>query len=55
MGQFILNNIEGEGEYRWSDGRTFKGHWQGNKMHGYGVFTWPDNRRYEGEYFDDKK
>lgn len=49
------NNIEGDGTYSWSDGRSFTGQWKLNKMHGRGVFTWSDGRRYEGEYFEDKK
>jgi hypothetical protein len=28
------NMIEGEGEYRWKDGRVYCGQWMRNLMHG---------------------
>lgn len=45
-----MNNIEGDGRYEWSDGRSYEGMWADNKMHGYGKLVWPDGKRYEGEY-----
>lgn len=44
------NNIEGEGEYRWPDGRVYIGQWKENKLEGKGIYTWPDGRKYEGNY-----
>jgi len=42
--------IDGQGTYKWADGRLFTGDWKQNKMHGFGKFTWEDGRSYEGEY-----
>lgn len=42
--------IEGFGEYKWADGRSYEGYWLQNLMHGQGVYIWTDGRRYEGEY-----
>jgi hypothetical protein len=29
-GEFVNNNFEGKGEYRWSDGRIYVGLWLNN-------------------------
>ena len=47
--------MQGEGEYTWSDGRSYKGSWKNNKMNGTGLYKWPDGRKYEGEYENDMK
>ncbi|CAD8061593.1 unnamed protein product [Paramecium sonneborni] len=44
-----------DGEYRWNDGRKYKGQIQGTKMHGHGEFWFPDGRYYKGDWVDDQK
>ncbi|KAF4655842.1 hypothetical protein FOL46_008095 [Perkinsus olseni] len=50
-----MNDVEGQGELRWPDGRMsrYRGSWKGNRKHGYGKYTWPDGRVYEGGFADD--
>ena len=54
-GEFLENNINGYGTYKWSNQSQYIGEWKINKMDGNGVFTWSDGRKYLGEYKDDKK
>ncbi len=54
-GHFSNGKFEGDGEYRWGDGKVYDGEWHEDQMHGKGVFTWPDGRKYEGEYKFGKK
>lgn len=46
LGNFIDNEIDGEGSYFWPDGRVYQGQWKENKMHGEGSLKWPDGRCY---------
>ncbi|KAF4683729.1 hypothetical protein FOZ60_008676 [Perkinsus olseni] len=54
-GQLHMNDVEGQGEFRWPDGRMsrYRGSWKDNRKHGYGKYTWPDGRVYEGGFADD--
>ena len=45
--------MNGEGTYKWLDGREYTGSWLRNNMDGCGVYKWPDGRVYEGEYKKD--
>ena len=36
--------MEGEGEFKWPDGRIFKGNYKNGKKNGYGVLSWPDGK-----------
>lgn len=41
-GEFDKNEINGEGEYRWPDGKVYVGQWSDNKMNGTGHLMWND-------------
>lgn len=45
-----MNEISGEGTYRWADGKIYKGSWLNNKMHGPGHLVWADGKEYIGEF-----
>ena len=47
--------MDGEGAYKWADGKEYNGCWQNGNMHGIGIYKWPDGRIYEGEYVEDLK
>jgi len=32
--------MDGEGEFRWPDGRKYKGEYKDDKKEGFGVFEW---------------
>jgi len=49
-GEFENDHFEGEGTYKWNDGRRYEGQWHTNKMHGHGKYTFVDGRSYEGQY-----
>ena len=38
--------MHGSGEFKWADGRVYKGEYQNDKKHGVGIYTWPDGRMY---------
>ena len=40
--------MNGQGIYKWPDGRCYTGGYSNNKKDGYGVFVWPSGKRYEG-------
>ena len=46
--------MEGKGEFFWSDGRTYSGHYAGDRKSGHGVMTWSDGRVFDGEWNDGK-
>jgi len=54
-GEFENDCFQGEGTYRWRDGRSYEGQWHMNKMHGHGKYTFTDGRTYEGQYNHGKK
>lgn len=41
---------EGNGTYRYSNGRVYKGQWKNNKRHGQGTLTFPDGRVQKGKW-----
>jgi len=53
------DEINGQGVYKWTDGKVYDGYWKSGKMHTeqgqISIFTWPDKRKYIGEYKEDKK
>jgi len=49
-GGFENDRFQGEGTYKWNDGRRYEGQWHVNKMHGHGKYTFADGRTYEGQY-----
>jgi hypothetical protein len=40
--------MNGEGEYKWEDGKIYKGEYVDDKRHGHGRLSWPDGRFYDG-------
>eukprot|EP00828_Plagiopyla_frontata_P022408 TRINITY_DN2899_c0_g1_i2.p2 TRINITY_DN2899_c0_g1~~TRINITY_DN2899_c0_g1_i2.p2 ORF type:complete len:149 (+),score=29.65 TRINITY_DN2899_c0_g1_i2:354-800(+) len=68
-GYFKQNEIEGQGVYKWPDGKCYSGlkvlpflvqfyclgSWVNNQMSGKGTLKWLDGRKYVGEYYQDKK
>lgn len=51
-GNFIDNNMTGEGFYSWANKDTYKGSFINGKMHGQGIYTWQSGRTYEGSYIN---
>ncbi len=50
-----MNSFEGEGSYKWPNGRIYEGQWKNNKMDGYGSFSFGDGRLYFGFFQNDWK
>jgi hypothetical protein len=42
--------MDGEGTYRFANGRVYVGQWAMGHMSGYGKMEMPDGSRYEGGY-----
>ena len=40
--------MEGRGEFKWPDGRTYIGEYVDDTKQGEGTFEWPDGRKYIG-------
>ena len=55
LGEWSANKMHGEGEFRWPDGKKYKGTYIEDKKEGYGVFDWSDGRKYLGEWKDGKQ
>mmetsp|Transcript_82143 Transcript_82143/g.227836 ORF Transcript_82143/g.227836 Transcript_82143/m.227836 type:complete len:355 (+) Transcript_82143:36-1100(+) len=49
-GQWISDRIEGEGSYRFSDGKRYTGQWEAGRMTGSGRMDFPDGSRYIGSF-----
>lgn len=47
--------MDGEGTYRFANGRVYVGQWAMGHMSGYGKMEMPDGSRYEGGYERDMK
>jgi len=41
-GEFVNDEMTGEGTYLWGDGRKYVGRWENSKMNGKGILIWPD-------------
>ncbi|CAE8618103.1 unnamed protein product [Polarella glacialis] len=54
-GQFDKNDMNGIGEYIFSDGRGYSGEWVRNNMGPSGKMWWPDGRVYEGQFSEGRK
>lgn len=39
-GQFVNNELDGQGEYFWKDKYRYVGYWKSNRKNGYGVMEW---------------
>ena len=40
--------MHGKGEFRWTDGKIYKGFYVNNLKEGYGELVWPDGTFYRG-------
>ena len=40
MGEWRNDQRNGEGEFSWLDGSSYKGEFRDDSMHGNGTFTW---------------
>ena len=49
-GQFLDNEIEGKGTYKWKNDEVYEGQMKKGKMEGYGKYYYNDGNIYEGEY-----
>lgn len=38
--------MNGEGEFFWLDGKSYKGGYKNDRKDGWGEFKWPDGRSY---------
>ena len=54
-GNFIDNNITGNGTYIWNNGEKYIGNFLNGKMDGKGKYFWPDGSYYEGDYINNIK
>lgn len=46
--------MHGEGEFRWPDGRLYKGEYKHDLKDGYGEFVIDENTRYKGGWKNGK-
>eukprot|EP00929_Paragymnodinium_shiwhaense_P066672 TRINITY_DN33471_c0_g1_i2.p1 TRINITY_DN33471_c0_g1~~TRINITY_DN33471_c0_g1_i2.p1 ORF type:complete len:291 (-),score=24.19 TRINITY_DN33471_c0_g1_i2:209-1081(-) len=49
-GHFVEDKMNGDGYYRFDDGRVYQGQWCQHQMDGDGALEWPDGSRYEGNF-----
>ena len=47
--------MDGEGTYKWLDGRLYHGQYQSDKKNGFGVYIWADGRAYIGNWTSGKQ
>ena len=47
--------MEGEGTYKWLDGRLYHGQFKNDKKNGFGVYIWADARAYIGNWTEGKQ
>ncbi len=45
----------GEGEFRWPDGRIYRGAFVDGRMHGFGIDSRSDGSRYEGDFDNNRR
>ncbi|CAD8177367.1 unnamed protein product [Paramecium pentaurelia] len=54
-GEWKDSKMNGQGEFRWNDGRKYIGSYKNDKKDGYGEFNWPDGKYYKGQWKDGKQ
>jgi hypothetical protein len=47
--------MHGIGEYRWADGRIYKGSWANDDRNGMGLLWYPNGSLYQGNYKVNKR
>jgi hypothetical protein len=45
-GEWVNDNMHGQGTYSSEDGRIYDGEWIQNQRHGHGKFSWPNGDFY---------
>ena len=43
IGQFSENKRDGDGTFKWKDGKKYIGGWEKGKMVGHGILVYPNN------------
>lgn len=46
IGAYTNGKKNGEGEFKWKDGSTYKGHFKDNVIEGEGLYKWSNGRMY---------
>jgi hypothetical protein len=54
IGNMVNGKRQGEGGFRWSNGKSFWGFWEGDKMHGNGRLN-EKGKRFMVRYEEDKE
>ena len=49
-GQWLDDEMHGEGSITFDTGAVYKGSFAANQFHGKGTYTWPDGTSYEGQW-----
>jgi hypothetical protein len=52
-GEWIGQNKDGRGVYKWANGSRYDGFWKNNKNHGYGRLVSVNGDIYEGQWDND--
>ena len=47
--------MDGEGVFKWPDGREYNGHYFEDEKNGYGEFSWPNGKKYRGLWKNGKQ
>lgn len=54
-GQWVNNEMHGQGCYTWRDGSTITGFFRKNRLNGFGKYISARGKQYEGQWIDNKK
>ena len=46
--------MNGQGIFRWADGRSYNGSYKNDIKHGQGTMIWPDGKRFTGQWKEGK-
>ena len=50
IGEWRNNEMNGNGIFKWPNGRIYKGEYKNNKKDGNGIYFWNANKYYEGSW-----
>lgn len=53
-GEFVNNNMEGNGINTYGDGSKYEGHYLSGLKHGRGTYTWPDGTKFTGNWINNE-
>lgn len=54
-GQFLENQMYGDGTYSWPEGKQYVGQYKRDEKDGEGTFTWPDGQSFSGQWRRNKQ